>query len=126
MARSVEPLVYMVEREGGVDRGAPDEQPVRVDETARRERTVIGRHATLDDTGQEPRRVERPGGRADDEIEAVEQSPALERARHARRDDSTHPAPLQHEREQLTIRTRSEPRATCCALTQKRQHRVRL
>src|ERR1035437_9630158 len=81
MACGVEPLVGVVEREGNVDRGAPDQQPVRVDETARGKRTVIGLQAALDDAGKERRSVERSGGRANDKIEAVEQSPALQRAR---------------------------------------------
>src|ERR1035437_6415501 len=64
MACGVEPLVGVVEREGNVDRGAPDQQPVRVDETARGKRTVIGLQAALDDAGQERRSVERSGGAA--------------------------------------------------------------
>ncbi len=126
MAHGVESLVDVVEREGDVDRGAPDQQPVRVDETTRGKRGVIGNQAALDHAGQERRRVERSGRRANDEIEALEQSPALQRARHARGHDPTHPAPLQHEREPLTVRARSGPRAMRRALAQKRQHGVRL
>src|ERR1035437_1011600 len=124
MACGVEPLVGVVEREGNVDRGAPDQQPVRVDETARGKRTVIGLQAALDDAGQERRSVERSGGRANDKIEAVEQSPALQRARQARGAAPTHPASPQPEREPLTVRARSGSCAKRRALAQKRQHGV--
>jgi hypothetical protein len=72
MTRSVEPFVGVVERESDIDRGPPDQQPVRVDEAGSSERRVIGLQTASDDARQKRRTVQCPGGRAKDEIEAFE------------------------------------------------------
>jgi hypothetical protein len=101
-----------------VDHGPPTQHPCRIDEGARGKRAGVRGRAVARDAGDERGRVERTGRGAHDEVEAAGHAKALQRGGHPGRDDPTHAAALDHERDAMGIAARARLRAARGSRTQ--------